>query len=218
MQELDKTIEADNQELGALKSRLDALEKSEELTGRLQELRNVEANLAATAEEWASLRIARFLLEQTRVRFEKERQPDIIRRAGSFMGELTGGRYPAVIAPSSLREIKLADRDGAHIEADFWSRGTSEQLYLALRFAFIEHYCSKREPLPIVMDDVLVHADGYERLGLAAAAIARVAEMRQVLYFTCRPADADVLCNASPEARRFELINGGFSLKSSDPN
>ena len=211
VRELDEQIEQGNREVGALEARLAELEKSEELTLRLQELSDKEADLSATAEKWAALQIAQLLLKETRSRFEKDRQPDIIKRAGTFMGELTAGRYPTIVAPENLQTIKLIDRDGGNKAISDCSRGTAEQLYLAVRFAFIEHYCSQSEPLPIVMDDVLVHADGYRRLNLAAKAIAKIAKDRQVLYFTCRPVDADVLCQAAPSARRFELVDGVFT-------
>ena len=39
------------------------------------------------------------------------------------------------------------------------SRGTAEQLYLALRFGLIEEFARHAEPLPVVMDDILVNFD-----------------------------------------------------------
>ena len=39
------------------------------------------------------------------------------------------------------------------------SRGTREQLYLAMRFGLIEEYEARSEPLPIIMDDVFVNFD-----------------------------------------------------------
>ena len=39
------------------------------------------------------------------------------------------------------------------------STGTREQLYLAIRLAYVLHYCEQAEPLPLVMDDVLVNFD-----------------------------------------------------------
>ena len=42
---------------------------------------------------------------------------------------------------------------------DELSRGTGEQLYLALRFGLIEEFAGQAEPLPVVMDDILVNFD-----------------------------------------------------------
>jgi uncharacterized protein YhaN len=60
------------------------------------------------------------------------------------------------------------------------------------------------------MDDVLVHSDGYQRLATTSAMIAAFAEKYQVLYFTCRPGDADMLSQAAPSAKRYKLERGKF--------
>ncbi len=64
------------------------------------------------------------------------------------------------------------------------SGGTAQQLYLAVRFGLVEHFAETAEPLPIVMDDILVNFDP-ERAQLTARSIERLAESQQVIYFTC---------------------------------
>jgi uncharacterized protein YhaN len=208
-----EALETATREEGKLLERLAALEKDEEITTRLRELRAKEAELAEVAERWAVLRLTQALLEKTRQRFESQRQPGVIRRAGELMAGMTGGRYRAIVAPSGLERVELEEQDYRRKGVGQWSRGTAEQLYLALRFAFIEDYCANPqvEPLPVVMDDVLVHADGYQRCRRAAEAIAALAQRHQVLYFTCRPADADLLAQVDPGAHRFRLEDGVFS-------
>jgi uncharacterized protein YhaN len=63
------------------------------------------------------------------------------------------------------------------------SDGTRDQLYLALRLAFIEQRVRKMEPLPLVLDDVLVHFDD-ERSCAALEVFAGVADLTQVIFFT----------------------------------
>lgn len=114
-----------------------------------------------------------------------------------------------------LSAIRLNEGEGAAKEIELWSRGTREQFYLALRLAFIEDYCrsDNTEPLPVVMDDVLVHADGYSRLRAASELIGEFARNHQVLYFTCRPDDAEILCRAAPVAKHYRLQDGGFHVR-----
>jgi len=212
-------LEGATREEGKLLERLAALEKDEEITAHLRELRAKEAELAEVAERWAVLRLTQALLEKTRERFESQRQPGVIRRASELMAGMTGGRYRAIVAPSGLERVELEAQDYGRKGIGQWSRGTAEQLYLALRFAFIEDYCGNPqvEPLPVVMDDVLVHADGYRRLHHAAEAIAALAQRHQVLYFTCRPGDAELLAAVEPGARRFRLEDGTFHALSDLP-
>jgi uncharacterized protein YhaN len=205
-------LEALTRHEGMLLERLAALEQEEALTARLRELRAKEADVTELAERWAVLRLTQRLLEKTREQFESQRQPAVIRRAGEILGRMTGGRYQQIAAPSGLHRLQLVEADHSRKERAWWSRGTAEQLYLALRFAFIEDYGANPgvEPLPVVMDDVLVHSDGYDRLHRSAESIAELAQRHQVLYLTCRPADAELLASVDPGARRFRLEAGVF--------
>jgi uncharacterized protein YhaN len=66
------------------------------------------------------------------------------------------------------------------------SKGTAEQLYLALRFGLVSHFAETAEPLPILMDDILVNFDD-DRADSAARSIEELAQHHQVIYFTCHP-------------------------------
>ncbi len=39
------------------------------------------------------------------------------------------------------------------------SDGTRDQLYLALRLASLEHHARTGEPMPLILDDILIHFD-----------------------------------------------------------
>lgn len=200
-------LEAERQR-GEWKNKVQQLEENEgQLTSLLRQMEEQKTHIADLSAQWAVARAAHVLLEQTRARFEKERQPAVIKRAGALMRDVTAGRYQAVLASGKLNSVELDEGERGRKPLSHWSHGTKEQFYLALRLAFIEDYCSQGnlEPLPVVMDDVLVHADGYHRLAAASSMIAKFAEKYQVLYFTCRPGDADVLSKAAPAARRFRL-------------
>ena len=72
-----------------------------------------------------------------------------------------------------------------------------EQLYLAIRFGYISAKTGGAEPLPIVMDDVLVNFDPT-RAAAAAAGILHMAKSRQILFFTCHPTIVQIFTNPSP--------------------
>jgi uncharacterized protein YhaN len=78
------------------------------------------------------------------------------------------------------------------------STGTREQLYLAIRLAYVLHYCTKAEPLPIVLDDVLANFDpGRTRNTLEA--LGQITERVQVLLFTCHPHVVDLAQEVFPD-------------------
>ena len=63
------------------------------------------------------------------------------------------------------------------------SDGTRDQLYLALRLAHVEQQVVTTEPLPLVLDDLLIHFDD-ERSGAALSVLAELSDQTQVLLFT----------------------------------
>ena len=63
------------------------------------------------------------------------------------------------------------------------SDGTRDQLYLALRLASVERYLDANEPVPFVLDDILINFDD-ERAEAALGALAELAQRTQVLLFT----------------------------------
>ena len=72
---------------------------------------------------------------------------------------------------------------GVDVGVEGLSEGTRDQLYLSLRLATLLRYAKAREPLPLVLDDVLVHSDD-ERAAAALGVLAEVARSMQVLFFT----------------------------------
>ena len=190
--ELEAEERAALSRIGAIEARISELEATEALGQRRQELAALEGQAAAMAHEWAVRAVALKLLEETRSRYERERQPDVVRAATSHFERFTGGRYARIVAPPGDTSVRVETEGGDGRATEELSRGTAEQLYLALRFGLIEEFASHAEPLPVVMDDILVNFDA-QRAERAALAIRDLAGRHQVLYFTCHPWTAELL-------------------------
>ncbi|MGI8658433.1 MAG: AAA family ATPase [Candidatus Limnocylindria bacterium] len=184
--------------IGVLSARIQQLEAAEEIGALRQELAIAEGSAAAMARDWAVRAVTLRLLEETRQRYERERQPDVVRAAEAHFARITGDRYTRIVAPPGDVSVRVETPGGEARVTDELSRGTAEQLYLALRFGLIEEFARHAEPLPVVMDDILVNFDP-ERAGRASAAIRELATRHQVLYFTCHAWTADAL---DPEGHR----------------
>ena len=177
---------------GELQAELATLEQGVELGERRQELAIAEGRAAELARAWAVRAVALRLLEETRHRYERERQPRVVQDATAYFERITGGAYERIVAAPGEATVRVEPASGAPRLTDELSRGTAEQLYLALRFGLVEQFARTAEPLPVVMDDILVNFDA-ERAGRAASAIRSLAERHQVLYFTCHPWTAELL-------------------------
>ncbi len=189
---LDTELAEAHSRIGALTARIGQLEGAEEIGALRQELAIVEGTAAAMARAWAVRAVTLRLLEETRHRYERERQPDVIRAAETQFARITGGRYTRIVAPPGDASVRVETEGGESRVTEELSRGTAEQLYLALRFGLIEEFARHAEALPVVMDDILVNFDA-ERAARAADAIGDLAQRHQVLYFTCHAWTAEIL-------------------------
>jgi len=191
---------------------LDELLGSDEVSRLELERATLEAELDAALRRWAVLSLAGHLLEETLARYERERQPTVIRRAAELFRDVTAGRYEQVIArqdPDGRRRgIEVLSAAGQRIDAADLSRGTAEQLYLCLRLALADTFAHDAAALPLVLDDVLVNFDPARARAMAGA-IAATAATHQVLAFTCHPHLAELLGEAARGARLVALDPGG---------
>ena len=215
----------DDEDLANRRARIDALdEEVNQLTGSAEALDRDAAHLLqeetvdAVDGEVASLKEeeARLVRERDRAwvlaqlvreadrRFREEHQPDLVRRAGSYLGHLTGGRYDRmlvddvgdegvfqIVGPSLPAPIPLAHPV---------STGTLEQAYLALRLAIVDHLDRGGERLPLFVDEVFVNWDDARR-ARGVDLLASVSKSRQLFFFTCHPEMAATL-----EARGAKVI------------
>jgi uncharacterized protein YhaN len=63
------------------------------------------------------------------------------------------------------------------------SDGTRDQLYLSLRLASLEYYLEQNEPIPFIVDDILVQFDD-DRAAAALRVLADLSDRTQVIFFT----------------------------------
>ena len=184
---------------GSIRTELDNL-VSEEESSRMRMERNILLEqLKDYARDWSRLTLAQNLLHEARGKFERERQPEVVRYAQKVFAAITEGRYPQVYAPLGEQTITVTDVDGRQKQPSELSRGTREQLFLALRFGLIRELGQRTEPLPVIVDEILVNFDP-ERALRAAVAFTELSDTNQVLVFTCHPAVVQMFRDASSEA------------------
>ncbi len=176
--------------LDAEVARLRELETVDSVDSEIVSLREEEARLVRERDrKWV---VARLLREADR-RFREEHQPDLVRRAGSYLNHLTDGRYERLVVDETHGE-HLFHLVGPTLPAPVplappVSTGTLEQAYLSLRLAIVDHLDRGGEKLPLFVDEVLVNWDG-ERRRRGLEVLAGISSTRQVFVFTCHPSVA----------------------------
>jgi uncharacterized protein YhaN len=202
--EMEQRLKETRHESGRVEERIMVMERSEERSRALARQEVVMAKIDASAELWAVVTLCKTLLDETRKVYEDERQPEVLRHASLFFKVMTEGRYPRVIAPLDGTDIQVERNDGVRLAPQLLSRGTAEQLYLAMRFALIRDYAEHVDPLPVVFDDVFVNFDP-QRTRDTFKAVRQLAETHQVLLFTCHPHVVAMAQEIVPEASVFPL-------------
>jgi uncharacterized protein YhaN len=99
--------------------------------------------------------------------------------------------------------IKLETADRRLIDSEILSRGTAEQVYLAMRFALAEE-ASQGAKLPLMLDDVFVNFD-KDRLHAVAKLLEELSCERQIIVMTCHEHVRDALQRYCTEAALVQL-------------
>ncbi len=177
-----------NQRIGGLDAELSELASSEQLLAWETEAEELRQQLRDAHRDWLRARIGLRAVEQAVARYETTRQPAVIREAQESFSRVTGGRFTTLLNPVGSGDLRVRDASGNEraVPGEL-SRGTLEQLYLAMRLGLIAQYEQNAEPLPVIMDDILVNFDD-ERGPLAVRALAEFANDRQVIVMTCHDA------------------------------
>ena len=168
------------------------------------EAAGIAERLAEATDRYLVLAVASRLLSEAQERYQRERQPEVVRSASRHFATMTGGRYTGLTVPLGDGRIEVFDTRASARTSEILSRGTAEQLYLAVRLGLISQLGDVGAGLPVLMDDVLVNFDPGRRRG-AAEAIAGLATGRQVVFFTCHPDTADLLAGVAPDSVRIDL-------------
>ncbi|MEX2264569.1 MAG: AAA family ATPase [Bryobacteraceae bacterium] len=208
-EELDARIRKDDERLGELRQQKTQLETDARLAENRQQQEATLEEMRRLARRWAVLTIARRMLDDARKFHEQQRQPAVVRQASTYFQRLTEARYKSIRLPLEDGEIQVETSDGGLKNVEALSRGTAEQLYLALRFGYIEEFARRSMLLPIVMDDILVNFDAG-RTQSAAQALAEFSKTHQVLFFTCHPWIVETFRTADPTVAVVDVDDGSL--------
>jgi uncharacterized protein YhaN len=135
---------------------------------------NAKATLAAT--------VVRRAIE----RYRAQHQDPLLRRANDLFKRFTRESFVELFVDVDERGAGVLigrQRNRVLKRVPQMSRGTREQLYLALRIAAIERYVGTSGPVPVVFDDVFIESDP-PRSERIFEALGELATLTQVIVLT----------------------------------
>jgi uncharacterized protein YhaN len=165
------------------------------------------ARARSVAERYVRLRLAAAVLARQIEVYRERNQGPLLQRASELFSRLTLGSFGALRAAFDEHDEPVLQcvrsGGGGDVEVAGLSEGTRDQLYLALRLASLERYAEANDPMPFVVDDVLVHFDD-DRAAAALELLGELAKRTQVLFFTHHARLAEIARRVVPEERLLE--------------
>ena len=204
IEELERDLDAMRDERAQVTEQIRQIETEEESSELRLRLAVLREQLRSEARKWSVLTIGQALLGETRLKYERERQPAVIQEAQRFFSSFTTGRYERIFSLPGDNRVAVEDRAGKRKDTSELSRGTIEQLYLALRFGLVREFARRAEPMPVIMDDILVNFDP-KRAKEACKALGELSKDQQVLLFTCHPETVELVKSMAQDCKGIEL-------------
>ncbi len=197
------------QEAAKLKASLHGLTKTNTLTLLRQEEHDILENIHEASKTWSKYAVARQLLLQAKQSFERERQPQVIRMASDIFAKITNDKWKGLSSSLEDNDLQVISPFGEPLTPNVLSRGTQEQLYLALRLAYIRNHSAHAHALPVIMDDILVNfdPDRARHTGKALLDLSQSGKKHQIIFFTCHPHMADMLQEMNPQNKKYIVEN-----------
>lgn len=186
IEEMEKRSLDLREELGRQQRELDHLTGEDAAARSAERAQEILAGLREDVERYTRLRLASTVLRREIERYRAENQAPLLRRAGEIFTILTLERYRGLQTDFDRDDEPVlvgVREDGRKVRIVGMSDGTRDQLYLALRLATLERYLHQAEPLPFIIDDILINFDD-ERSAATLKVLSELSKKTQVILFT----------------------------------
>ena len=201
--DLEHDLAQTHERLGGVKHELSQLEQDRRPADLRFEREQVLTEIRLAVGRWFAWETAAAAVEELRSRYERTCQPATLADASRFLARLTCGRYTNVWTPLGQRQLRVDENTGEtpvprdekpcrSLLVESLSRGTREQLFLAVRLAVVQSLARRGVRLPMVLDDVIVNFDQRRAEAAVELLLDFAAQQHQVLFFTCHQHLADL--------------------------
>lgn len=179
----------ENRQLGSdLRSSQNLLANDTAVQELNQEISDLEAQILDQMDAWLVNKLGSSWISAMLNHASKDRFPKMEEAAQKYFGLLSGDRYPKLEITEKAVQVK--NQANEVLTPEKLSRGTVEQLYFALKLAFVEQI-SPDVSLPVLIDDAFVNFDP-ERVQYMKELLDNLASTSQVILFTARPDIAEL--------------------------
>lgn len=183
---LDPEINRLSQIIGQQQSLLAAMDGGARAAELQEQVESEAAKLRRLAHRYAQVKVAERVLRRAIDRYREEHQSPVVSLASEYFRRLTLGSFVGLRADSddSGQPVLVGVRPGGQrLGVARMSSGSRDQLFLALRLATLAWRAESGEPMPLVLDDILINFDD-RRSRATLELLGELAETTQVILFT----------------------------------
>jgi len=187
IQNLDQEKSKLSETVGSERNELSKMDGSARAADLAEEIQILLGGLGNDVENFARLKIATKVLSLAIERFREKSEGPILKNASALFKQITGGSFEGIRAEYDDKGqpviVGVRQKDKEIVSVEGMSDGTTDQLYLALRLAGLEMYLETNEPIPFIVDDILIKFDN-DRAIATLNALADISQKTQVIFFT----------------------------------
>ncbi|MBM7094412.1 AAA family ATPase [Bacillus sp. H-16] len=149
------------------------------------EKQSILSKIARDTDDYINQKLASVLLRKGIDYYREQNQSPIVKRASEIFKRLTLDHFDGIVVEFDEKDqpVLMGLRQTDTVPVSGMSDGTTDQLYLALRIASIERFAAENEPVPFVLDDILVHFDD-DRARETLRILLELSRLTQVIFFT----------------------------------
>ncbi len=174
-------------ELIDLRSRLQPVASLSDIDRLKTGMANIDAQLDALQNRWNALERTEANLRIVIQRLEQYQSPAVLDLASKYIERLTDGDCYQLTADDAGTQILATTRQATRPQAiQQLSRGTRDQVALALRLALIQFRAEDTERCPLILDDVFITADDERAEAVADLLMDIADDGQQIIFFTCQ--------------------------------
>jgi uncharacterized protein YhaN len=173
-------------EIGGLDRELRSMDGNARALEAAEDAQSVLARIEEHTERYIRVKLAGAILRREIEEYRAKNQSPLLARAGVFFRQLTIGSFTSISTGFDANDHPVLEgvrSSGQRVIVERMSDGTRDQLFLALRLASVERFIAGREPMPFIVDDVLIGFD-HEREAAVFGALRELAKKTQVIVFT----------------------------------
>lgn len=150
-----------------------------------QRAADAAARLSNLITEYASARLSSSIISEVIETYQQRYQGPLLARASELFATITGGRFAKVATDfdEDMTVLVGVRANGKRETVGNLSSGTRDQLFLALRLAAIESHVDNQEPMPVVVDDIVINFDDASA-SATFKVLKELSKKTQVLLFT----------------------------------